>query len=77
MEVTLRTPGALDALGAIAARHPEVALGAGTVLGADQMSAAAAAGCSFAVSPGATPAVLAAALGVVWLRRSELPGRGA
>ena len=61
IEVTLRTPVALDAIRAIASHVPEILLGAGTVLGARDLENAARAGAAFAISPGATPAVLLAA----------------
>lgn len=60
MEVTLRTPAALAAIEAIAREVPEMALGAGTVLTSEDLTAAASAGAWFAVSPGATTALLAA-----------------
>jgi 2-dehydro-3-deoxyphosphogluconate aldolase/(4S)-4-hydroxy-2-oxoglutarate aldolase len=60
IEVTLRTAAALEALRAIAAEVPEAIPGAGTVLNAAQLQAAAKAGARFAVSPGATPTLLAA-----------------
>lgn len=60
LEVTLRTPAALAAIRAIAREVPEALLGAGTVLSADDFARAAEAGARFAVSPGATPALLAA-----------------
>jgi 2-dehydro-3-deoxyphosphogluconate aldolase/(4S)-4-hydroxy-2-oxoglutarate aldolase len=60
IELTLRTPVALDAIRLIAAEVPEIALGAGTVVTPDQASAAVAAGAGFLVSPGCTPALLAA-----------------
>ncbi|NYG53723.1 bifunctional 4-hydroxy-2-oxoglutarate aldolase/2-dehydro-3-deoxy-phosphogluconate aldolase [Nocardioides perillae] len=59
IELTLRTPVALDAVRAIAAEVPEVLLGVGTVLTPAQADQAAAAGAHFLVSPGATPALLA------------------
>jgi len=61
LEVTLRTPAALAALRAIAREVPEALLGAGTVLSADDLARAADAGARFAVSPGSSPALLAAA----------------
>jgi 2-dehydro-3-deoxyphosphogluconate aldolase / (4S)-4-hydroxy-2-oxoglutarate aldolase len=61
VEITLRTPVALDAIRAIASEVPEILLGAGTVLGARDLENAARAGAAFAISPGATPALLAAA----------------
>jgi 2-dehydro-3-deoxyphosphogluconate aldolase/(4S)-4-hydroxy-2-oxoglutarate aldolase len=60
IELTLRTPVALDAIRLIAAEVPEIALGAGTVVTPDQASAAVTAGAGFLVSPGCTPALLAA-----------------
>lgn len=60
IEITLRTPSALPAIAAIARAVPEALVGAGTVLAAADLAAAQAAGARFALSPGATPAVLAA-----------------
>ena len=59
LEVTLRTPCALEAIH-IMARVPGARVGAGTVLGAREVAQAQAAGATFAVSPGATPALVAA-----------------
>ena len=61
IEVTLRTPAALDAIRRITEEVPEAICGAGTVLRAADLAAAAEAGARFAVSPGATPSLLAAA----------------
>jgi 2-dehydro-3-deoxyphosphogluconate aldolase/(4S)-4-hydroxy-2-oxoglutarate aldolase len=61
LEITLRTETALDAIEAITRALPEVTVGAGTVLNRAQMQAASDRGCRFAVSPGATPALLDAA----------------
>ena len=58
IEVTLRTPSALDAVRAIAAEVPEIALGVGSVLTAEHVDQALAAGAEFLVSPGASPALL-------------------
>ena len=58
LEVTLRTPVALGAIEAIARHVPEVEVGAGTVLSRADLEHAVRAGASFAVSPGATPALL-------------------
>lgn len=65
LEITLRTPAALDALRTMAAQRDLVA-GAGTVLDAQQAEAAVAAGARFLVSPGLSDAVqdAAARLGV-------------
>jgi 2-dehydro-3-deoxyphosphogluconate aldolase/(4S)-4-hydroxy-2-oxoglutarate aldolase len=60
IEVTMRTPAALAAMEAIARAVPEITVGAGTVLSADDMRRAAAAGATFAISPGTTPELLAA-----------------
>jgi len=61
IEMTLRTPGALEAVRAIADEVPDAIPGVGTVLTAADLDAAIAAGARFAISPGATPALLAAA----------------
>ena len=60
IELTLRTPIALDAIEAIASEVPEIRVGAGTIVTPDQARLAADAGASFLVSPGATPSLLAA-----------------
>jgi 2-dehydro-3-deoxyphosphogluconate aldolase/(4S)-4-hydroxy-2-oxoglutarate aldolase len=60
IEVTLRTPAALEAVRIIAREVPDAIPGVGTVLRAGDLEAAAEAGAKFAVSPGATPALLAA-----------------
>lgn len=60
LEVTLRTPAALDAIRAMAA-VPGGRVGAGTLLTPADVAAARAAGATFGVSPGATPALLRAA----------------
>ncbi|MGZ4504664.1 MAG: bifunctional 4-hydroxy-2-oxoglutarate aldolase/2-dehydro-3-deoxy-phosphogluconate aldolase [Nocardioidaceae bacterium] len=59
IELTLRTPVALEAIRAIAAEVPEIALGAGTVVEPGQAKEAADAGATFLVSPGSTPSLLA------------------
>lgn len=61
IEVTLRTPAALDAIREIARAAPELVVGAGTVLNEDDLAAAAEAGARYALSPGATPDFLRAA----------------
>ncbi len=61
MEVTLRTPAALRAIEAIARSVPEIRVGAGTIRSLADLRSAAAAGAAFAISPGATPALLGAA----------------
>ncbi|GAB2573630.1 bifunctional 4-hydroxy-2-oxoglutarate aldolase/2-dehydro-3-deoxy-phosphogluconate aldolase [Dyella jejuensis] len=61
IEVTLRTPAALDAIRAIAAEVEGAVVGVGTVLTANDLQAAEKAGARFAVSPGVSPRLLAAA----------------
>jgi 2-dehydro-3-deoxyphosphogluconate aldolase/(4S)-4-hydroxy-2-oxoglutarate aldolase len=61
IEVTLRTPAALDAIRAIAAEVEGAVVGVGTVLTAKDLHAAEQAGARFAVSPGVSPNLLAAA----------------
>jgi len=58
IELTLRTPVALDAMRAIADEVPEIVLGAGTVTTPELAKKAQAAGATFLVSPGATPRLL-------------------
>lgn len=60
LEVTLRTPAALEAIAAMA-EVPGGIVGAGTLLTPADVRAARQAGARFGVSPGATEAVLAAA----------------
>lgn len=52
MEVTFRTPAARDAIGDIAARCPQMLVGAGTVTTLETARTAVAAGARFIVSPG-------------------------
>lgn len=59
LEVTLRTPAALDAIRAMA-DVPGGHVGAGTIITPDDVRAAKAAGATFGVSPGATNELLAA-----------------
>ncbi|MCO5970540.1 bifunctional 4-hydroxy-2-oxoglutarate aldolase/2-dehydro-3-deoxy-phosphogluconate aldolase [Actinoallomurus soli] len=69
LEVTLNTPGAIDSLRAARRRLPgDVELGAGTVLTAEQVDAAADAGASFVVAPDTRPQVAerAAARGIAY-----------
>lgn len=61
IEVTLRTPAALDAMRAIRAEVPEARVGAGTVLTPEQGRDAILAGAQFIVSPGMTPRLIEAA----------------
>jgi 2-dehydro-3-deoxyphosphogluconate aldolase/(4S)-4-hydroxy-2-oxoglutarate aldolase len=61
LEITLRTPGALDAIAAIAAEVKDAVVGAGTVINGDLLNAAVDAGSRFIVSPGLTEDVALAA----------------
>ncbi len=61
IEVTLRTPAALEAIRAIAAEVEGAMIGVGTVLSAADLQAALRAGARFAVSPGISPRLLDAA----------------
>lgn len=61
MEITFRTPAAEESIRRIAARFPEILLGAGTLLNADQVRRAKDAGAVFGLAPGLNPATLAAA----------------
>ncbi|MFE0434488.1 bifunctional 4-hydroxy-2-oxoglutarate aldolase/2-dehydro-3-deoxy-phosphogluconate aldolase [Streptomyces nigra] len=69
IEVTLRTPGALDAIRAVADAAPEAVVGAGTVLTPEQVTRSVEAGARFLVSPGWTDSLLDAmrASGVPYL----------
>ena len=58
IEITLRTPAALDAMQAVAKTCPEILIGAGTVTSAGLAAQARDAGAGFLVSPGTTDAVL-------------------
>ncbi|MFD5493034.1 bifunctional 4-hydroxy-2-oxoglutarate aldolase/2-dehydro-3-deoxy-phosphogluconate aldolase [Streptomyces sp. NPDC001812] len=58
IEVTLRTPAALDAVRAIAAEVPDALVGAGTVITPGQVGEVVAAGARFLVSPGWTDGLL-------------------
>lgn len=58
IELTLRTPVALDAIRAIADEVPEITVGAGTIVTPGQAKEALDAGAQFLVSPGLTPALL-------------------
>lgn len=60
LEVTLRTPAALDAIRAIARAVPQAIVGAGTICRAEDFQRAIDAGAQFGVSPGLTPELIAA-----------------
>lgn len=61
LEITLRTPIALDAIRLISQEVKEAIVGAGTITTPEQLQAAEDAGAVFAISPGLTPKLLAAA----------------
>lgn len=61
IEVTLRTPCALDAMKAICRQFPEMTVGAGTLLDPQLVPELVDAGIAFAVSPGLNPSVVEAA----------------
>ena len=54
-EVTFRTDAAAEAIRAMIAGYPDMCVGAGTVLNAEQVDAAVEAGAKFIVSPGLNP----------------------
>jgi len=61
LEITLRTPIALEAIRLISQEVKEAIVGAGTITTPEQLKAAEDAGAVFAISPGLTPALLRAA----------------
>lgn len=63
LEIALRTPASLEAIRVAAAEAPDLVVGAGTVLNEADLAAAIAAGARYALSPGATPALLKAGAG--------------
>lgn len=67
IEITLRTPAALDAIRAVSEEVEGAVTGAGTILNARQFSQAEDAGAQFIVSPGTTQELLDAA------RNSDVP----
>jgi 2-dehydro-3-deoxyphosphogluconate aldolase/(4S)-4-hydroxy-2-oxoglutarate aldolase len=67
IELTLRTPAAMDAIKRIATEVPEIIVGAGTIVDTNQPKQAADAGAQFLVSPGSTANLRAA------MRDSGLP----
>lgn len=56
VEVTLRTPAALEVISTMRAACPELVIGAGTILNDDNIRAARDAGAEFGVSPGTSRA---------------------
>ncbi len=61
LEITLRTPIALEAVNLISQNVEDAIVGAGTIANPAQLRAAEDAGAVFAISPGITPALLDAA----------------
>ncbi|MCI5163877.1 MAG: keto-hydroxyglutarate-aldolase/keto-deoxy-phosphogluconate aldolase [Candidatus Electrothrix sp. AX5] len=61
LEITLRSDAALEAIRRIRAELPDVLVGAGTVLSGRDLHAVTEVGGHFAISPGLTPNLLAAA----------------
>ena len=62
LEVTLRTPAAIDVIKRIADEVPDSLIGAGTVTNAQQLKAVIEAGAKFAISPGMTADLLKAGM---------------
>ena len=60
LEVTLRTPAALDVISRIAKELPEAVIGSGTVTNREQLQQSYDAGAKFAISPGLTKDLLQA-----------------
>lgn len=60
LEVTLRTPSAIDVIAKIAKELPEAIVGAGTVTNRELLQRSADAGAKFAISPGLTKDLLQA-----------------
>ena len=56
-EITFRTACAAEAIAYASKNYPDMEIGAGTVINAEQCEAALAAGATFIVSPGLSPAV--------------------
>lgn len=61
VEITLRTPAALDSIRAVAEQVPNMIVAAGTITNPAELHSAVEAGASMAVSPGSTPCLLRAA----------------
>lgn len=62
VELTLRTPAAVDAIAAMKKHAPNVIVGAGTVLFPDQVKQVVDSGADFAVAPGLNPTIVESAL---------------
>lgn len=76
IEITLRSSAALAAIEAVARAVPAMQVGAGTVTRASEVAQVIAAGARFALSPGATPALLDAvtAAGLPFIPGVATPG---
>lgn len=61
VEVSFTTPGATDVIHTLRDRHPQVVIGAGTILTPQEVTVAAGAGAQFMVSPGFDPDTLTGA----------------
>ncbi|MCX7086505.1 MAG: bifunctional 4-hydroxy-2-oxoglutarate aldolase/2-dehydro-3-deoxy-phosphogluconate aldolase [Methylococcales bacterium] len=61
LEITLRTPAAMESIKRISQEVPDAIVGAGTIITPEQLQAVADAGAVFAISPGLTPTLLQAA----------------
>jgi 2-dehydro-3-deoxyphosphogluconate aldolase / (4S)-4-hydroxy-2-oxoglutarate aldolase len=61
MEITFRTAAAEESIRRIAAKFPEILLGAGTLLEEEQVRRAKDAGATFGLAPGLNPKIIAAA----------------
>lgn len=61
LEVTLRTPVAIEAAKAMIAEVPEAVIGIGTILNGEDLARVKALGARFGISPGGTPDLLKAA----------------
>ncbi|MDR3234744.1 MAG: bifunctional 4-hydroxy-2-oxoglutarate aldolase/2-dehydro-3-deoxy-phosphogluconate aldolase [Planctomycetaceae bacterium] len=57
-EITFRTDAAADVIRLLASKRPELCVGAGTVLTADNLAAAVDAGAEFGVAPGFNPQIV-------------------
>ena len=61
LEITFRTAAAAEAIGRIARSLPEMLIGAGTILSAEQLDAAIQSGIKFGVAPGLNETLVARA----------------
>lgn len=75
VEVTFRTPAAAEVIARIAERYPDMVVGAGTVIGEQDLRRAAQAGARFALAPGLSPRLLdrAAEMGLPYVPGAMTP----